>query len=74
VLSIDEYSADDSEVIGVHACKLTDALIMGKNHGQIDAVTIIANQYSVFTDREGQLINDFFVNRKSFTRFRNRVD
>jgi hypothetical protein len=43
-------TVDDSEVISVHTGKLTDALITGKNHGQIDAVTIIADHSGLWAD------------------------
>ncbi|MEO1640217.1 MAG: catalase/peroxidase HPI [Pseudomonadota bacterium] len=57
-VSAEEMMLDRAQLLGLTAAEMTVLLggmrVLGTNHG--------GSKYGVFTDREGQLTNDFFVN------------
>jgi len=58
VVSAEELLLDRAQLMGLTACEMTVLLggmrVLGSNHG--------GSKHGVFTDRVGQLSNDFFVN------------
>jgi catalase-peroxidase len=58
VVSAEELMLDRTQLMGLTACEMTALVggmrVLGTNHG--------GTKHGVFTDREGALTNDFFVN------------
>ena len=58
VVSAEELMLDRTQLMGLTACEMTALVggmrVLGTNHGD--------TKHGVFTDREGALTNDFFVN------------
>ncbi|WP_420549668.1 catalase/peroxidase HPI [Curvivirga sp.] len=62
-VSAEEMLLDRSQLMGLNAHEMTALIggmrVLGTNHGDV--------KHGVFTDREGQLTNDFFVNLVDMT-------